>query len=274
MKRGILMGDMHHGGITGLTPPKWHDWVNSEKAERTKAYRIAMWMEYVKIISRIGPVDFVLTNGDATDGLQGRQGKHDVIGEGFQDQVQMGIHTLRIIPGDPDHYMTTGTEYHVTTADGEDVELEIAKALKGRGPEGQALIDDRLFFEIEGVLFDARHFIGASSIQHLRHTALAKENAINCQWKIDGTFERIPDVIVRSHVHYYVKDAGVNGVDQEWTGVVLPSLQGLGGKFGMKKCSSVVHFGLVEVVVHNGRLTECKPHLVIVPGARPKIHSG
>lgn len=265
-KKGILMGDMHTGSIVGLTPSSYHNWVNSDRAVATREYRKEMWREYLGILDVIGPVDFVIHNGDATDGMQGRQGKTDLIGEGWADQQNMAVDNLSRIPGDPDFYFTVGTDYHVVNAEGEDVEQYIADAMMGP-------LMDRLFVEIEGVLFDCRHFIGASSIKHLRHTALARENATNCDWKIEGTFERIPDVIVRSHVHYFVEDGGVNGT-QQWKGIVTPALQGLGGKFGARKCSSVVHWGLVEVEVDKGELTKCKPHIITLERAKMQILKG
>jgi hypothetical protein len=234
--KGILMGDLHCGNVVGMTPINFCHLgpvESNSRVQKTVQLREEMAMAYKHILQDIGAVDFVIHNGDAVDGMQGRAGKTDIIANDWAVQADWAVHCLKMVEGSPEYFLTAGTPYHVTDSDGGDVEARIASALNGH-------FNDHLFLNVEGLNINAKHVIGASSIQHLRHSALPKERMHNEQWHAEGV-QDLSDLYVRSHVHYYV---GVNGVraGKEWRGYTLPALQNLGGKFGARMCGGVVHW--------------------------------
>jgi hypothetical protein len=164
-----------------------------------------------------------------------------------------------MVEGSPEYYLTAGTNYHVMTQNGEDIEWQIANAVNGH-------FNDHLFLDVEGVNINAKHVIGASSIEHLRHSALPKERMYNVGWHREG-IQDLSDLYIRSHVHYAV---GVSGTTagKEWRAYTLPALQNLGGKFGARMCGGIVHWGLIEIQIHNGEIIKWKPHIKILNAAK------
>ena len=260
--KGILMGDMHTGNLVGLTPINFCHLGPVEsgyRCQKTQQLREEMAMVYKHILQDIGPVDFAIHNGDATDGMQSRQGSTDLIAADWHVQADWAVHNLRMIQGNPEYFLTAGTNYHVMTQNGEDIEQQIATALDGH-------FNDHLFLEVEGVKINAKHVIGASSIQHLRHSALPKERMFNEQWNNEG-IQDLSDLYIRSHVHYSVGVSGTRA-GKSWHAYTLPALQNLGGKFGARMCGGVVHWGLIEVWLHQGEVIKWKPHIKILNAAK------
>lgn len=260
--KGILMGDMHCGNIVGLTPYQYCSLGPVEarsRVQRTIRLRREMAVTYKEILKEIGPVDFVIHNGDAVDGMQGRSGKTDLISNDWHVQAQWAALNLEMIPGSPEIFLTAGTNYHCMDADGGDVEARIADLI-------HAHFNDHLFLEVEGVNINAKHAIGASSIPHLRHSALPKERMFNEQWHNEGV-QDLSDLYIRSHVHYAVGVSGTRA-GKPWAAYTLPALQNLGGKFGARMCGSTVHWGLVEVELDKGEVVKWKPHIRILDAAK------
>jgi hypothetical protein len=256
------MGDMHTGNVVGLTPINFCHLgpvEANQRIQKTIQLREEMAMVYKHILQDVGPVDFVIHNGDATDGMQGRAGSTDLISKDWSVQADWAVHNLKMIHGDPEYFLTAGTNYHCMDADGGDIEAQIASAVNGH-------FNDHLFLDVEGVNINAKHVIGASSIPHLRHSALPKERMFNEQWHAEG-IQPLSDLYIRSHVHYAV---GVKGyrAGREWNAHTLPALQNLGGKFGARMCGSTVHWGLVEIMIHDGEIIKWKPHIKILNAAK------
>ena len=135
---------------------------------------------------------------------------------------------------------TYGTAYH--TGDGEDFENLVASDLNAK-------IGSHEWVDVEGVMFDLKHHCASSSVPHGRHTGVARDRLWNVLWN-ERAMSPKADVIVRSHVHYYDFCGGVN-----WLGLTTPALQGLGTKYGSRRCSGTVDFGFLVFECNKGAYT-------------------
>jgi hypothetical protein len=131
----------------------------------------------------------------------------------------------------PYHTGQEDTPYH--TGQEEDWEDVLAR-------EVGAKIGAHEWVDINGLVFDVKHHVGSSQIPHGRHTAVARERLWSQLW---AEREQTPkaDVIIRSHVHYFDYCGG-----RDWLAMTTPALQGLGTKFGARRCSGTVDFGLLS----------------------------
>ncbi|GAF67590.1 unnamed protein product, partial [marine sediment metagenome] len=87
--------------------------------------------------------------------------------------------------------------------------------------------------------------------------ALAKEIQHAKEWVFENT-QPMPGVLVRAHCHYYAEARGTTALG-EWIAINVPGLQGLGSRYGARKCTGVVHFGMVLLTIEEGRVRECRP---------------
>ncbi|MBE3145143.1 MAG: hypothetical protein IMZ61_14680 [Planctomycetes bacterium] len=246
MKRVLAMSDPHCGHAVGLSPPEWQYQATGDKYHDKHArIQKQMWEWFTAAVERNKPVDRLIINGDAIDGKGQKSGGT----EQFEmDRHRQGLIVDRIAEeiAPESIAMTFGTGYHVGTD--EDFETPIADRLG-------ATIESHLEREVEGVRIDAKHFIGSSSIPHGRYTALAREDLWRLIWA-DRSEKFAPHIVIRSHVHYF----GFCG--NEWaTMFTLPSLQGLGSKFGSRICSGTVSIGFLIIDCEDGKYT-WKPEIL------------
>ena len=235
-KRGIFEADYHSGHWAGLTPPDF--WTNPQSEDKQNRFRYRaqsqLWDWRRKALENIGRVDFHGLNADLIDGRGDKSGSTELIEVDRNRQVDMALQAARVVrlaPGGS-RIMTRGTPYH--TGKIEDYEDNIARAL---GCD----IDDRVFFEVNGVTFDMRHKVGSSSVPHGRFTAIARQNLWNDLLSGDGGYankQPRAQVIIRSHVHYYAICGGA-----DWLAMTLPCLQYPNSKFGSRQCDGEITMG-------------------------------
>ncbi len=202
MKRMLVISDLHCGHVAGLTPPRWQIKPKQEKdVGHTKREKFAglqkeSWDWYVRAVSRHGPYDVVVCNGDAIDGSASRSGGTELLTTDRQEQCDMARYAIRKAAGGPKCkiFMTYGTAYH--TGQEEDWEALIATDLNA------AKIGSHEWIDCGGVVFDFKHHIGGSSIPHGRHTAVARDALWSDLWAARGKAPK-SDVLIRSHVHYH-----------------------------------------------------------------------
>ena len=259
----VAEGDYHSGHRAGLTPPDW--WYRPGLAAHARWHAIQkeLWERRQGLISAIGKPDRLILMGDLIDGRGERSGGTELVATSLSDQVRMAAEAASQWGADQIQ-MVRGTDYH-TGWGGEDWENFIAEELRTGGT--RVRIDDHAFVTIDGVTFDLKHDLGASSIPHGRATAILKERLWNEQWWLDGEGEPLADVILRAHTHYHIGTWGYRG-DRLWVAMITPALQAAATKYGQRKCRGVVHWGLVEFWVEDGRLVEWKPHILAIKANR------
>lgn len=239
-KRRIVAvaADSHCGSLVGLTPPEWQLSLKKDGLTKRNKYAVIqrdLWDTFRGMVRRIPPIDLLFFNGDAIDGKNARSGGTENITLDLEEQADMAVEVIKTFNAD-NVVMTYGTSYHTSSASGEDWENEIAADVGAK-------IGAHEFVRVNGVMFDAKHHIGNSSIPHGRYTALARDAMWNVLWA-ERDEQPKSDIIIRSHVHRYSYCEDVRTV-----AITTPALEGMGSKFGSRRCSGTVDFGLLWFAV-------------------------
>jgi len=219
MKRVLVISDLHCGSDIGLTHPDW----------QTSAIQVELWDAFMEMVVPLQPIDILIVNGDMIDGKASKSGGTRMITLDRAEQAEMAATVIETVEAN-EIYLTYGTGYH--TGNSEDWEGVVADKIG-------APIEDQLWLEVYNTTFDCKHFVGASSVPHGRHTSIARDRLWNIIWADMGQQPR-SDIIIRSHVHYHNYNGGAT-----WVAMTTPALQGLGSKFGARIPSGTVDFGIV-----------------------------
>jgi hypothetical protein len=246
MKRLVVISDLHCGHKTGLTHPDFEPggYIDGSPGHKLSLLRRECWRWYSNKVAELQPVDILVVNGDAIDGRGEKSGGTEQLVVDRNEQCDMAKAAIEICKAGVIR-MTYGTPYH--TGDKEDYEGNIAKALG-------AFCKDLVSIDVNGLVFDIRHHIGGSQSPTNRTSAITREALWNLLWA-ERKERPKADVIVRSHVHYFTY-AG----DSDWLGVVTPALQAIGGKYGGRRMSGTVDFGIVSFDIESRDEWSWRPH--------------
>ena len=239
MKRIIAITDLHCGHVAGLTPPQWQmSQYEESTTKRNKWAKLQMelWKEFTNLVEKWKPFDVGFSLGDSIDGKGGKSGATELITADRNEQVDMAaeVHNYIRRSAKPEFEWigVYGTGYHVSAEGGEDWETIVSERADFKK------IGSHEWVEVNGIIFDLKHHIGSSTIPHGRHTAAAKEKLWNTLWA-EKDYQPKSNVILRGHVHYANYCGGPG-----WIAATLPALQGMGTKFGSRRCSGVVDWGI------------------------------
>jgi len=231
-KRVLPIGDLHCGHCAGLTPPKYHSQLFGPRIYNLQQQ---LWNKYVEIVDSLKPIHAVIANGDLVDGKGKRSGGIEHMTVDRNLQAKMAVECLERCDANV-YRIVRGTPYHV----GVDEEWEDTIATMMGSTAG-----DHEWFDVNGVIFDCKHFVSGSSIPHGRSTPIQKDKLWNIIWSHEHEQQPNADVILRSHVHYHEFTG-----NPSFLGMTLPALQAAATKFGARKCSGVVHWGIVYFDVY------------------------
>jgi len=231
MTRVLVISDFHCGHVVGLTPPDWDKRPGDGYGTHAYAFykhRRNCYKWYADWCAKLLP-DIVIVNGDAVEGKGERSGSTELITTDRTEQVDMAVACIQETKA-PRIVMSYGTSSHTGVL--EDWENRVAKDV---GAEKIGSADD---IKIHGKIINYRHHCGRSSIPHGRGTPLAKERLWNVLWAERGEYPKA-DIVIRSHVHYFAFIG-----EGDWLAVSTPALQGYGSKYGVRRMSGTVDFGL------------------------------
>lgn len=256
-KTVLVLADTHCGSKGGLTHP--HYWARRETDEGEFVGKLQrrMWNAFRAFLEEAGKIDIAIWNGDLIDGKGERSGGTELIESDRTEQAVMASRLVSVVGADK-NFFTYGTPYHTGVT--EDYERLVADEHGGD-------IKSHQFIDINGLVLDVKHFVSGSSIPHGRHTAPARDRVANVLWSLREDSQPLADVLIRSHVHYCV-DCGEPG---RWRAVTTPALQAAYTKFGGRKCSMPVDFGVLLFRVENKRrfdyqaLIEELPEVKVTP---------
>lgn len=223
----VIISDMHCGSVHGLTPPEYF------KTHRQSIQREA-WDAYIAMTRKWAAPDILLVNGDSIDGTQSKQGGAELITSDRNVQCQMAVdaikrwHAKTIL-------MTYGSKYHVGEQ-AEDFEFNIAHQVGAK-------IEGRLYFDVEGMIIDARHKVGSSSIPHGRATPLIREMMWNLMKAAEDVGPHV-NMVIRSHVHYHLWIEQPNRIM-----FTTPALQLSRGRYGARECVGETHWGAIRLMI-------------------------
>ena len=232
--RALAIADLHSGHRVGLTPPDWHykgEFAKGGNNSKISKIQRELWGFYAKTIDSLRPIDCLIVNGDAIDGKGKRTGSSEQAVADRNEQCLMAAECINYAKAKK-VYMTYGTPYH--TGQDEDWEDVVASHVKNL-----VKIGSQEWIEINGVVFDVKHKVSASSIPHGKMTPLARAKLWNTIWHAEHEQQPNADVLIRSHVHYHCF-CGESG----WLALTTPALQGFGSKFGARQCEGKVGIGV------------------------------
>jgi hypothetical protein len=225
--------------MSGLTPPQW--WVNEYDESTTKRNKYAalqreLWLNYTNLLEKYKPFDVGFSMGDMVDGKGQRSGGTELITSNRDEQVDIACEVHRQVSERGKKNFNWigvyGTGYHVSGEGGEDWEDILADRA------GFKKIGSHEWVDVNGCIFDLKHHIGGSQIPYGKFTSPAKDRLWNLLWA-DKEQQPRANVILRGHVHYFSYCG-----ESDWVAMTLPALQGMGTKFGARRMSGVVHWGL------------------------------
>lgn len=250
-RRVVAISDLHCGHVVGLTPP---DWQGGDFAK----CQSAAWAAYCGILKSLQPIHLLMVVGDCMDGKGERTGGTELLTTDRNEQVAMSVECIRQARA-ASTVMVFGTPYHAGRD--EDWEQQVANAV------GARVIGSHEWPEINGLVFDLKHRLAASSVPHGRSTPLAREWLWNQLWAAREEQPRA-DIIIRGHVHSY-NYVGGNG----WLAMSLPALQLAGTKYGGRQCSGTVDWGVVSFDVKNRRDWSWRLHAPVEVVRRAQVLS-
>jgi hypothetical protein len=264
-KHGIVVGDFHSGHLVGLTPPPWR--IKPTKGTRTKRnkwYDIStgLWNLFQKELNTLPPLDFVFSMGDLIEGKGTKSGGVELVTSDMEEQCAMAISAFTSIKLKCKKGVKIvgvyGTDYHTSTG-GDDWENHIAESV------GFSKIGAHEWVEVNGCVFDLKHHLGSSSVPYGRFTQIAKENIWNVLW-MDRDLQARANVVLRAHVHYYGFCGG-----SDWTGITCPALQGMGSRYGARRCSGTVDWGFLHVWVDDKGRCDWDPRVVTLKTQKAQV---
>jgi len=240
-KKVVIVSDFHCGHIVGLTPPLYQYKSNKNSpAKKNKFGKIQKqcWDFYCKTIDELKPIDVLICNGDLIDGRGEMSGSTELITPNRQEQCTMAMEVINYAKSKNTKVVVLyGTAYHVGSL--EDWENSIADGVKAEK------IGSHEWVDVNGVVFDIKHHLSSSSLPHTRHTSIAKERLWNTIWA-EHKEQPTASIIIRSHVHYYTYCG-----NDRFLGITTPALQAMGSKYGARRCSGHVDFGLLSFNINN-----------------------
>lgn len=249
MKRLVVLSDLHCGHRAGLTPPAYQ--YSEDGAGRRAGFaklQRSLWDWYADEVSKLGPVDCLVINGDAIDGKGLKSGGRELITADRDEQIEMAEICARLIK--PNRFVIVeGTPYHT----GQEESWESVLALN----LGCQMDDDpndhndasefgaHIWIDIDGIVFDFRHKVGSSSIPHGRFTAPQRAGLWNILWA-EKAIQPNAKFIVRSHVHYF--SAAFTSFK---TVITTPALQ-THSNFGSREVDGTNDIGFLHFDIDNG----------------------
>lgn len=250
-KRVVFAADPHCGHRAGLTPTQYQSAIQGAQYHEIQK---ETWRRLGDIKKALGTIDIAIWNGDLIDGKGSMSGGTELITADTNKQIEMAIECVEFL-GAKKNLFTYGTPYHGGKLD--DYEVHVAGAFGG-------VIKSHLFVDINGVNFDVKHEPASKSkLPHTKAGALGRDWLANMDWTVDGE-QPEADVFIRSHVHRF--DYAGN---EHWLGMTTPALQGAGSKYGARRCSGRVTWGLVHFDVGNKEYT-WNAHVVTVAAQKQK----
>ena len=259
--RILPFGDFHCGSEVGLTPPVYQykcidNPVSTEHCKRNKWAQLQKecydW--YLDTLDLLRPINKVLVLGDCTDGDGKRSGGTEQITTDRKKQASMAIEVIEQV-GCCDISMVYGTAYH--TGNAEDFEVDIATHFNAK-------IGSHEWESVNGVVFDIKH--DQSSTKN-PGTSLFNAVVDNREWAVLGEQPKA-DVLIRAHTHRYC----VLNLE-DCLAISIPSLQAYGTKFGARKCSRKVQFGLMVLDVWPDGVVIQHVHIAKLAGHKTHVNN-
>lgn len=209
--RNILtVGDLHVGSMYGMLPP---DFISCDGAEKPQnggqEYLWNCWGDLKRRAAKFS-IDCVVVNGDVIEGKQPKQRASELTLVAPNDQEAAAVFLLRDLRNwleknmrrEVPFYFVQGTEYH----DGRGAEELESIAARIAGANIDSALTGRhckevLDLDIEGVALNFAHHVGGGG--GFSRSGTIDTEAVWAQLASSKGQARPPDLIVRSHLHFF-----------------------------------------------------------------------
>ena len=198
----LIVSDIHNGSTTAICTPE-PDMADKDTTHKPNKLQKALYQGWLNCIDDLTQKPTLLViNGEPCDGGNRKQLGMQSWTSNINDQLNDTVKLLDLIP----HYnllFNRGSLYHVglDATNFEEIIAEKMGADSYRAFGGSGKTDYYSLVEMYGKHFNFTHHVGFNKWAAYRTTALAREMA-------GMVFEKDKmgraDVIVRSHVHYFV----------------------------------------------------------------------
>lgn len=198
----LVASDLHVGSATAVCSeePYVADLDTSIKPNKLQRVLNRAWHDTVDDL--IQKPNLLVINGEPIDGANKRQLGQQSWSTNLEDQMNDSAKLIKEIPY-KDLMFVRGSGYHVQV-DGTNFEEVLANRLgaaKYKAYGGEGATDYYAFVEINNKMFNFTHHVGFNKWAAYRTTAISREMA-GMHFEKDKLHPA--DVIVRSHVHYFV----------------------------------------------------------------------
>ena len=231
MKKIAILSDMHIGHKTGICPP---DWYGGGRAVVNGLAKRWEWFE--NSVKENGPYEGLVVLGDTVDGAGVKNGAETIMNTNQQQDA--GAYVVDMVKAKT-KYMVYGTEVHVQSGYGHELEYGIARQLGIK-------IHKQIWVGVDGYILDCRHHPAGISRVYPGNP-LQKEYETNQKWAKEGVQPEASHII-RGHTHSMYNVS----IPNRWEGIACPALQDIGGRFGAR-LSNIVHFGWGFLTVEKGK---------------------
>lgn len=249
MKRVVVISDLHCGHRAGLTPPSWQYKLNDSDYERSKFAEVqeAIWNFYTTEIEKLKPIDSLFVLGDCIEGKGEKSGGTELLEPDRLKQCEIASDCINFVDAKK-IAIIRGTPYHVGKE--EDFENIVAEKVKAE------TIGDHEWIDVNGLIFDLKHFRSGSAIPHGRHTSISRDKLWNILWA-ERKGQPRSDVLIRGHVHFFEFCGELRTLN-----LTMPALQGWGSKFGTKIPSGTIDIGFIYFDVENKHEWSWNPRIL------------
>ncbi len=252
----LIVSDMHVGSSTAVCSkdPEIADLGTTYRPNKLQTALLDGWKECISDLTQ--KPDLLVVNGEPCDGGNKKQLGNQSWTTNLEDQLVDAEKLLKMIPHKKIMF-TRGSGYHVNQ-DGTNFEEIIANRMNAERYKafgGSGYTDYYSLVEVYGKMFNFTHHVGFNKWAAYRTTALAREMA-GMHFESDKLGH--VDVMVRSHVHYFVHIEFVHS-----HGFTTPAWKFPDGHlFRGGMAGTTPDIGMVEVIVEPNGEIEIKKHIL------------
>lgn len=203
-KSVYIVSDIHDGAITAVCSPEpktQEKGVKPYSPNKLQKELFKIWEESIDELSQ--KPNLCVVNGEPIDGANKKQGGNQSWSTNLYDQAKDSVKLLKMIPAEKFLFIR-GSGYHVQL-DGTPIESFIADLMGGVEYSSLEGITSNSWYwanvEINNRVFSFTHHLPYAKFFAYRATPLAKEMALMA---LDKGRSMKYDVIIRSHVHYFM----------------------------------------------------------------------
>lgn len=199
-----IVSDIHDGSITAICSdhPEVQEKGENYKPNKLQKELYRIWIEAIDELDQ--KPNLCVVNGEPVDGGNKKQGGNQSWTTSLYDQAVDAKKLLSKIPA-KEFLFIRGSGYHVNI-DGTPIESFVSELMGGIKYSSLEGISANSWYwanvELNGKLFSFTHHLPYAKFFAYRATPLAKEMALMA---LDKGRSLKYDVIVRSHVHYYMR---------------------------------------------------------------------